>query len=503
MKCLGHALAIVLTLVFVALGGMPVMAEAATNLWTFTADWRNPEPLQLNGPWQVEDGLLTLPQVTGAKVNFPFMLGDFELTMRYMVHGYGTYGALTLHLREAEPWETYAVRLHEYGITATRRHGTWADYMTLADTVPAPAQGVWHDLRVVAEGSTIEVWVDGTRRLTFTDRDGLYPAGGIIFDLSNISVSIDSVTVQAATPPPHLPPREVELPIDRPIPPTGRITGTFLQVDSSNVLRPYSAWNSEFNFMQRIGIDTFIASQVVADNGTVFPVVRTLLDQGERTGITVYLGIPGFGGYEWTQSPADEIDRQIARAKAAIDAIYEQYGEHPAFGGWYLDNEIDEKDLIPTRYDVTERYYRELTQYAHSLTPDLPVIVAPSFEGGTSPNWYASKWKTLLERTGIDILAVQDSVGAKRSVPELNPHMYAALRKVTDELGVMLWADVEIFDIDTWEPAAIDLVHRQLQAVADYVDKTVVFEFHRYMNPLRSIYAGDLYHGYRELIGAE
>lgn len=469
--------------------------------WDLVANWSEaPLEIVLTGPWEVQDGALTLPQVGAAKLEIPLALGNFELTMRYRVHDYGTYGAMTVTLREAHPWETYAVRFHEYGITTTRRHGYWNDFLTLSDVAPAPVRGAWHDLRITAHEDVIEVWVDGVLRKRVTDPDRRYSAGGLAVSLSNISLGIDSLAVRARVQPAALPPRATDLNVERILPESGRITGTFLSLDGSNLLRSPAAWTAEFDAMQAIGIDTLIVRNVVSEIGTIYTVAATLMEQAERTGIKVYLGIPGFGGYQWTGSASQEVEAQIERATKAMDLINEQYGDRSAFAGWYLENEVDEKDLVSPRYEVTERYYRRLTEYAHGITPDLPVIVAPSFDSGTSPNWVADKWRSLLASTGIDILALQDSVGAGRSVPELNPAYFAAMREAAADAGALLWADVEIFDIATWQPASLQLVERQLHAVADVVEKTVVFEFHRYMNPSRSLPARALYEGYVEML---
>jgi hypothetical protein len=252
--------------------------------------------------------------------------------------------------------------------------------------------------------------------------------------------------------------------------------------------------------MQEAGIDTLVFRPYIQDVGPLMPQLNTILTKAAEYGMQVFIHTYRTGGgYQWTNLSRSELEKALARAKQDMEQIANNYATHPAFAGWYIWDEVDEKDLVATRLLTTKWYYGELRRFASTLTPGKPMMIAPSFSATTSPNWLENKWADILTNTGIDILAVQDSVGQGKSTAQANPEYYAAFARATKRAGATLWSDVEIFTKD-YQAAPAERVKQQLLAVGLWVEKTLIFDFNHYMSPSRGIDRQMLYDAYLEML---
>lgn len=233
----------------------------------------------------------------------------------------------------------------------------------------------------------------------------------------------------------------------------------------------------------------------------------TILAAAEQRGFGVWLGLsldPNYwqGVFDPTASAAENT--------ALMLELEELYGSSPALVGYYLPEEIDDRSF------VTERAHEAMIQYLGAMATAAheqvgrPVMVAPYF--GIAPNAlaYAAWWDTTLERAAIDVIAMQDGVGTRRTTAEEGEPVYAALAAVARKHGVALWSDLEIFEqihgwpVDelAWQatPARIETVLLQLELEAPHVQKFVTFDFTHHMSPRLGGMAADLYAGYLEYL---
>gem|GEM_PF-569512 len=232
--------------------------------------------------------------------------------------------------------------------------------------------------------------------------------------------------------------------------------------------------------------------------------MRHILDAAEELGMQVFLGLgldPTF--WQGQFDPRASADENIA-LMLRLEALY---GSSPALAGWYLPEEIDDRRFVaPDVHEAAIAYLEAMVRAAHERT-GRPVMVAPYF--GMNPNGpaYAAWWDTTLQRAPIDIIALQDGVGTRRTTTEEGIPVFAALAEVAARHGVALWSDLEVFEqihgwpVDTgsWQarPATIEQVLHQLQLEAPYVEKFVIFDFTHYMSPRLGGAAEELYRGYQ------
>ena len=232
--------------------------------------------------------------------------------------------------------------------------------------------------------------------------------------------------------------------------------------------------------------------------------MRNILDAAEELGMQVFLGLgldPTFWQGQFDpQASAEENVGLMLR-------LEELYGASPALAGWYLPEEIDDRRFVaPDIHEAAIVYLGAMARAAHERT-GRPVMVAPYFGMNPSGPAYAAWWDATLARAPIDIIALQDGVGTRRTTTEEGVPVFAALAEVAARHGVALWSDLEVFEqihgwpVDTgsWQarPATIEQVLHQLELEAPHVEKFVVFDFTHYMSPRLGGAAEELYRGYQ------
>lgn len=235
--------------------------------------------------------------------------------------------------------------------------------------------------------------------------------------------------------------------------------------------------------------------------------IGDLLAAAEATGFKVWLGLaldPAYweGKFDPTASAASNT--------ALLQQLEGLYGASPALVGYYLPEEIDDRSFVtPAAHEAMTTYLAAMADAAHSQA-GRPVMVAPYF--GMRPNGeaYAAWWNATLARAKLDVIAMQDGVGTRRTTVEEGVPVYRALKTVTDAHGVALWSDLEVFEqthgwpVDdlAWQAtsAKIATVRSQLELEAPYVAKFVAFAFPNHMSPRAGGAAAQLYLDYQEYL---
>ena len=222
-------------------------------------------------------------------------------------------------------------------------------------------------------------------------------------------------------------------------------------------------------------------------------VVERLLDAADTAGTSVFLGLqvnPDW--FDLGVSDASWLAGQESLAKDLADDLYDLYGAADSLAGWYLPFEVDNLNFpTSTQWAKLGDFYDELTSYLHTLTPGLPVAVAPFYNndlaGTLDPDDWEDMWEAILADAEIDIIALQDGVGAGHASTGDLYDWFAATRDAIDTArpSTQLISDVEtfVFGASGLQPMGIDLVVDDMDAVATEVDGFWSFSYDHYQAP--------------------
>ncbi len=438
------------------------------------------------------EGVL-FPQVNYSLIELGYELKDFELSLDVYVREYGNYGNLMLLLMAQDSWFGYTCSLGNM-INVTKTYGYWEDYSYIGYANKSLPAKKWSHVEVRSKSGTYTILIDGEKVYEFTDKEFLQ--GGLVIQSSNSSMELKNISLTAPDEPKLKTPFVIpNLDYTKKKPQNGKITGTFLALDYSNIRDGAGSWAKEFSQMKDAGIDLIVVAPYNYGS-PLYSVLDELFNEAEKQSFRIMIGSRSNNEYQWTNLGKKKLAATLETTLAELTELNKRYAGRPAFSGWYLADEIDEKDLIANRFKITTWYYGEIVNHMKSLTPDKPILICPSYASDTATSWWADKYTEFLKLVKVDILGPQDSVGAKRSTPEEAAKFYAALKQVTAFYNIQLWADVEIFDIDTWQPGPSERVMKQLLAVDPYVEKAIVFEYNHYMNPNRTSNTKKLYYDY-------
>ena len=121
------------------------------------------------------------------------------------------------------------------------------------------------------------------------------------------------------------------------------------------------------------------------------------------------------------------------------DELWERYGHHPSFYGWYVSEEKDGGlGNAEERREIVE-FFREFTPHVRRLAPDKPVMLAP--------NCYHLRGAEETYRKLLPHLDIICPFGFHRMPGgDLTGEEAATLmQSLCDEAGCHLWMDLETF----------------------------------------------------------
>ncbi len=279
------------------------------------------------------------------------------------------------------------------------------------------------------------------------------------------------------------------------------IRGSFLQPALGDAWT-LKQWRNEFQYMRNARLDQMVI-QWTADSRektTIYPsgiagytqntkhdVVKRALDTADASGAQVYLGLQINDDW-WTNYILDKpwLDNEAKVANALADDLWKRYGSHESLTGWYLGFEVDNVETTPAQWDNLVAFYRTVGHHLHKLTPGKPVMIAPFFNpiAGFSPSEWQTMWEYVLKRSPIDVLALQDGVGAGHATKAQLPEWFSAVQDAIQNSRprMQFWADTETF-ISDYEPRSIRSIVNDMCAVEPYVSIYLSFSFNHYMSP--------------------
>ncbi|MBK8915242.1 MAG: DUF4434 domain-containing protein [Phycisphaerales bacterium] len=298
-----------------------------------------------------------------------------------------------------------------------------------------------------------------------------------------------------------------------------RITGTFLDEITHDIPSQNwgpREWAADFDVMRQVGIDTVILIRAGYRERAVFnswtlrearrmlPVRENLaqlfLDLAEQNGMRLIWGIYDPGDWTSHTRAALDINHRFMRE------VHEQYGGHPAFGGWYITFELSRANAQQVQL------VEEAARWAKELSPTLPTLISPYIAGIKAPPGEAAisqaqheaEWRAIFRQLAgcVDIVAFQDGHVDYLELPEYL-RMNIALAR---EAGIACWSNVESFDRDMpikFPPADWRKLEYKIDAAREAgIEKLITFEFSHFLSP-HSIYpaAHRLFERYCERFG--
>jgi hypothetical protein len=318
---------------------------------------------------------------------------------------------------------------------------------------------------------------------------------------------------------------------------TPRLSGTILQPD---LVAKWSVeqWQAEFLLMKEACLKQVVL-QWTADSTnssnktTIYPtqiqgykqkdgyadVVANLFAAADDTGVDVYLGLQTNQQWDLDKPAVNKAwyDREEKDAADLANELVRSYQRSRGFGthfkGWYLSFEVDNFYFnSPTERANLIEFYNSVGTYLHKLSPSKPVVVAPFFnsQGGAAPAEWKEIWVEILTKSPLDIVALQDGVGAfdrtsagyHATTAQLPEWFHATVEAIAEvnshtKRNVQLWCDAETYIdhlLTTYscnpqgatvfrDPLPIKTLVEDMRAVQPYVSNFLSFSFNHYDSP--------------------
>lgn len=287
------------------------------------------------------------------------------------------------------------------------------------------------------------------------------------------------------------------------------ITGTFIDEISHDI--PHQnwgpiEWENDFKLMKATGIDTVIlirsgyrrfisypSAYLIKKQGCYTPsvdLVELFLTLADKYDMQFYFGLYDSGIYWDTGNLNHEIDDN----RFVIDEVWQQYGHHPSFKGWYLSMEISRK----TKGAIEA--FRTLGLQCRQISNNLPTLISPWIDGKkavmAASNIITKDQAVSLQEHEAEWNEIFDGVkGAVTNVAFQDGHIdyheledfFSINKKLADKYGMKCWTNAESFDRDMpikFLPIKFDKLQLKLEAAerAGY-DKAITFEFSHFMSP--------------------
>lgn len=270
----------------------------------------------------------------------------------------------------------------------------------------------------------------------------------------------------------------------------------------------YARWTDELVMLKDIGINEIIIQNTVDTKSkyAIYPtkiegysysetdVIHTALSTAECVGTKVRIGLAENSGW-WTGNTfrSSWLKNEADINKAIACEINRLYGAHPLFGGWYIPYEFSQTTVVTKKQKShLNNFYKQIGSFIKQISKD-DIMIAPFYNGKFSLLCSLSSWEAMLvdvlRETGIDILAMQDSIGAGFNTMEQLDELFLYTKKAADCLGIKLYADTETFTAvkSGFVPAKQCRIEQQIFIESKYVEKFTAFSIDHYQN--RNVYS--------------
>ncbi|WP_258953413.1 DUF4434 domain-containing protein [Lentzea californiensis] len=224
-------------------------------------------------------------------------------------------------------------------------------------------------------------------------------------------------------------------------------------------------------------------------------VVDRVLREASSQGMSVWMGLQ-VNDQWWDVYAGDRtwLDREADTAINIAADIKTRYGHYAALDGWYLSFELDNVHFgTPAAVDNITHFYNRAIEGIKGWARQDVVAVAPFYNAITTglPGWqnaaqFGETWRQVLENTDIDVISLQDGIGAGHATVAMLPEWFAAMRKaITDaDSSAILISDTETFFIGAsgLQPMPAKDIIAAVKAVDPYVDGYWSFSYNHYQS---------------------
>ena len=225
-----------------------------------------------------------------------------------------------------------------------------------------------------------------------------------------------------------------------------------------------------------------------------------ILDYADKHHMKVFVGLGSESDWWKRWSDAAFLEEIAGKDAALANDLWKRYGQHRSFAGWYLAEELWDGPYTNEQIDRLRSFLRKVSDHCRQLSGSKvkPVAIAPFFNGKVEPQKVEKIYARLLADSGIDIVMLQDGIGARGWDDEVTGQIvpyFRAFRNACLAAGVELWSDLESFaripdpanpSSMQFVPTSADRIGRQLTAAAPFVQRFVTFDFFHYMSPHRN-----------------
>lgn len=194
--------------------------------------------------------------------------------------------------------------------------------------------------------------------------------------------------------------------------------------------------------------------------------IEAILSEADRLGMHVFLGV---GMFAWFDFGAESLSWHLRVA----DELWERYGDHDSFYGWYISEEIEgglaagarEEPALTRRHQEIVHFFDAFKQHVGRYAPDKPVMFATNAHHiDVGEHIYPALLANLdiLCPFGFHRMPDGDTTGEVAA---------ARLQKLCDEAGSHLWMDMEAFDF-----GPNGLIPRSVEGLVDDLTRFQNFE---------------------------
>ena len=161
--------------------------------------------------------------------------------------------------------------------------------------------------------------------------------------------------------------------------------------------------------------------------------LEAVLSEADENSMKIFLGV---GLYAWF----DFSEGSLKWSKEVAKELWDKYGSHKSFYGWYISSEIaGDLGTDDNRKNEIVHFFEEFTAYVRTLAPDKPVMLATNCHHIKQSNgYYAALLKNLdiICPFGFNRMPAKDYSGKEAAM---------ILQDYCDKAGCHLWMDLELF----------------------------------------------------------
>jgi hypothetical protein len=188
--------------------------------------------------------------------------------------------------------------------------------------------------------------------------------------------------------------------------------------------------------------------------------VEIILNEADKHGMYVFLPV---GLYAWFDFSRGSLEWH----KEVADELFELYGHHKSFYGWYVSEEIfGDLGKSAKRCQEIEEFFFEFQRHCRAMAPCKPLMLAPNCHFVPCA---AESWRKVLEH--CDIIC---PFGFHR-MPALDisgDEAAKLMQNLCDDAGSHLWMDMEVFSF----AKDMALYPRPIDNVVEDLNKYTNFE---------------------------